>query len=80
MAAVGYVRVNAALLAKMKIRIEQRGNAEADYVSVAPESCPPGTELSAVPYVNQFGTNKVWLQLAKTCELDFEHALVITVI
>lgn len=30
---VGYVPVNAALLAKMQIRIEQRGNQEADYVS-----------------------------------------------
>ena len=30
---VGYVPVNAALLAKMQIRIEKRGNEEADYVS-----------------------------------------------
>lgn len=28
-------------------------------VSVAPSTCPPGTELSAEPFVNQFGTNKV---------------------
>ncbi|CAE6960361.1 sphX [Symbiodinium natans] len=52
-ASVGYVRVNAALLAKMKIRIEERGNEEADYVSVAPSNCAIGTELSSVPYVNQ---------------------------
>ena len=56
---VGYVPVNAALLAKMKIRIEERGNEQADYVSVAPDECPQGTELSAVPYVNEFGTSKV---------------------
>ncbi|CAK9066479.1 Protein SphX [Durusdinium trenchii] len=58
-ATVGYVPVNAALLAKMKIRIEERGNEEADYISVAPSNCPVGTELSAIPYVNQFGTDKV---------------------
>ena len=34
-------------------RIEERGNEEADYVSVAPSSCPVGAELSAVPYINQ---------------------------
>ena len=34
-------------------------------VSVAPSTCPPGTELSAEPFVNQFGTNKV----AYTCAL-----------
>jgi len=56
---VGYVPVNAALLAKMQIRIEKRGNEEADYVSVAPSTCPPGTELSAEPFVNQFGNSKV---------------------
>eukprot|EP00434_Breviolum_minutum_P037241 symbB.v1.2.033016.t1/scaffold4043.1/size45695/5 len=56
---VGYVPVNAALLAKMKIRIEERGNEQADYVSVAPDECPQGTELSAVPYINEFGTSKV---------------------
>ena len=90
MASVGYVAVNAALLAKMKIRslgkgsveglfrgsssgalpelfgsqgrpcvlrpderIDERGNEEADYVSIAPSSCPVGAELSAVPYVDQ---------------------------
>jgi len=58
-ASVGYVAVNAALLAKMKIRIDERGNEEADYVSIAPSSCPVGAELSAVPYVNQFGNNKI---------------------
>ena len=58
-ATVGYVPVNAALLAKMQIRIEERGNEEADYVSVTPTSCPPGTELTAVPYVNQFGNDKI---------------------
>ena len=34
-------------------RIEERGNEEADYVSVAPSSCPVGAELSVVPYINQ---------------------------
>eukprot|EP00439_Symbiodinium_sp_Y106_P035472 s2809_g4.t1 len=58
-ASVGYVAVNAALRSKMKIRIEERGNEEADYVSVAPSSCPVGAELSAVPYINQFGNSKV---------------------
>ncbi|CAE6949870.1 sphX, partial [Symbiodinium natans] len=59
-ASVGYVGVNAALLAKMKIRIEERGNEEADYVSVAPSNCAIGTELSAVPYVNQLpGTHEM---------------------
>eukprot|EP00439_Symbiodinium_sp_Y106_P046368 s2809_g5.t3 len=40
-------------------QIDERGNEEADYVSIAPSSCPVGAELSAVPYVNQFGNNKI---------------------
>lgn len=56
---VGYVPVNAALLAKMKRRIEERGNVEADYISVAPEICDVGFELTSVAYVNRFGNRKV---------------------
>ncbi|CAE7570062.1 sphX [Symbiodinium natans] len=56
---VGYVPLNIALLAKMKIRIEERGNPEADYVSVAPATCPIGTELTSLPFINAFGNSKV---------------------
>ncbi|CAJ1390644.1 unnamed protein product [Effrenium voratum] len=55
---VGYIRTNVARLAKMRARIAERGNDEADYVSIKPDTCPLGTELSAVPYVNQFGNPK----------------------
>ncbi|CAE8635921.1 unnamed protein product [Polarella glacialis] len=56
---VGYVAINANLLAKMQQRISQRGNANADYLPVVPSSCWSGTELQTVPYTNQFGTAKV---------------------
>ena len=55
---VGYIRTNVARLAKMRARVAERGNDEADYVSIEPDTCPLGTELSAVPYVNQFGSPK----------------------
>ncbi|CAJ1436638.1 unnamed protein product [Effrenium voratum] len=56
---VGYIRPNVAILAKMMARLAQRGNDEADYVSVMPATCPAGAELSAQPYVNQFGNPKM---------------------
>ncbi|CAE8691952.1 unnamed protein product [Polarella glacialis] len=56
---VGYVAINANLLAKMQQRISQRGNANADYLPVVPSLCWNGTELQSVPYMNQFGTAKV---------------------
>ncbi|CAE8639392.1 unnamed protein product [Polarella glacialis] len=56
---VGYVAINANMLAKMQQRISQRGNANADYLPVVPSLCWNGTELQSVPHMNQFGTAKV---------------------
>eukprot|EP00439_Symbiodinium_sp_Y106_P035650 s6944_g4.t1 len=56
---VGYVSINANLRNQMEQRIAQKGNAQADYVPVAPEVCFNGTELFEEEYLNQFGNPKI---------------------
>jgi len=62
---VGEVQDNVAVLAAQQVIVSQGGNAHADYISVAPTVCWNGTYLSAVPYLNQWGTPKV----NYTCQL-----------
>eukprot|EP00931_Biecheleriopsis_adriatica_P090979 TRINITY_DN6488_c0_g1_i1.p1 TRINITY_DN6488_c0_g1~~TRINITY_DN6488_c0_g1_i1.p1 ORF type:complete len:1425 (+),score=232.44 TRINITY_DN6488_c0_g1_i1:107-4381(+) len=61
---VGYVVVNANLKNKMQQRIEERGNAKADYVPVKPDRCWNGTELFSSTFKNRFNVEKI----AYSCE------------